>query len=160
MGKAKKRLSPKQRFLRRQYSKGRTKKQAEVTWKMIRSGCKVARRRGMRPNPRVGTVIHGTLRSEDLIPAFIDVLDELIEESTFEPGADHPARVQRVGYYQDKLGDLEQRMGQPGYFDSEDADWDLEWLFEQLNEFAPEGTTFGAHPGDGADFGFWPVQEY
>ena len=159
MGKAKKRTSPKQRFLRRQYRKGRTKKQAEVTWKMIRAGCQTARRRGMRPNPGVGSVSTGTLRSEDLIPAFIDALDEAIEESTFKPGADHPGRVARVGSLQSHLGSIERNMDSPGYYQSESADWDLEWLFEQLGEFAPAGTYFGAHIGDGADFGFWPVEE-
>jgi len=32
----------------------------------------------------------------------------------------------------------------------------LEWLFDRLNECAPEGYFFGAHPSDGACFGFWP----
>ena len=28
-----------------------------------------------------------------------------------------------------------------------------------LNELAPEGTSFGAHEGDGSDFGFWTYEE-
>ena len=31
----------------------------------------------------------------------------------------------------------------------------VEWLFDRLNECAPEGYFFGAHPSDGACFGFW-----
>lgn len=37
------------------------------------------------------------------------------------------------------------------------------WLFldimDRLNDIAPDNLTFGAHPNDGADFGFWEVDE-
>lgn len=111
------------------------------------------------PPEGAGTVIAGTLRPEDLIPAFLEALDERIEAATFEPGADHPLRVQAVDALQSRLGDLERRSEAPGYYDTEDPMWDLEWLQEQLNEYAPEGYRFGAHEGDGADFGFWPVED-
>lgn len=31
----------------------------------------------------------------------------------------------------------------------------LDALFERMGAAAPDGFYFGAHPGDGADFGFW-----
>lgn len=160
MGKTRTRKRTKrQRFISRQQRKGRSARQAAATWKMIRAGCAYAKRQGVRPNPEPGTVSHGTLRPEDLIPTFLDALDDAIEESTFEPGADAPHRVARVGSLQSALGSLERRMDEPGYYDSEAVEWDLEWLFEQLNEFAPAGHYFGAHPGDGSDFGFWAHEE-
>ncbi|MBW2673317.1 MAG: hypothetical protein JRD89_07900 [Deltaproteobacteria bacterium] len=158
MGKARtKKQTPKQRFINKQRRQGRTAKQAEATWQLTRAGSRGSGRTAMRSNPEVGTVIEGTLRPEDLIPAFMDVLDDVKESSTFEPGADAPERVRRIGNLDSALGSMERRMGEPGYYDDEAAQWDLDWLFEQLNEFAPEGTYFGAHPGDGADFGFWPA---
>lgn len=35
----------------------------------------------------------------------------------------------------------------------------LQALTEELEELAPEGYSFGAHPGDGACFGFWKIEE-
>ena len=106
-----------------------------------------------------GTISHGTLRPQDLIPVFIDVLDELIEEATFADGADHPQRVAEVAGMQNNLGNIEREsVNDPTYFE-EACDWDLAWLFDRLDEFAPDGHYFGAHPGDGSDFGFWPHED-
>ena len=41
------------------------------------------------------------------------------------------------------------------YFGKDDADYDLEALFDALNEYAPSYFYFGAHPGDGSDYGYW-----
>ena len=42
------------------------------------------------------------------------------------------------------------------YWDSEEAGWDIESLIGALNELCPPFVYFGTHPGDGADYGFWP----
>lgn len=106
-----------------------------------------------------GTVIAGTLRPEDLVPAFMEALDDRVEDASFDDGADAPAKVQAVDRLQDRLGDLERRMAAEGYYADEDSMWDLEWLQDALNEYAPKGCRFGAHEGDGADFGFWPTED-
>ena len=95
------------------------------------------------------------MRAEDLIPKFIDVLDTLIETGTFDAGADAPDAVVRLDKLHGELGNIERRAEVSGYFDSEEAQYDLEWLFDALDEFAPEGMYFGALEGDGSDFGFW-----
>ena len=46
-------------------------------------------------------------------------------------------------------------MEREGYYDSEDSEYDLEWLFDALGEYAAPYFYFGAHPGDGADYGYW-----
>jgi hypothetical protein len=40
-----------------------------------------------------------------------------------------------------------------------DFDWLLSDLFDALNDIAPDGCYFGAHPGNGSDYGFWEVEE-
>ena len=106
-----------------------------------------------------GTVIEGTHRRRDLIPRFVDVLDFITEESTFESEADKPERVKRLDAINDRLGQIERNMKKEGYYGEDDSDYDLEWLFDTLDSFAKPGWHFGAHPGDGADFGFWPNEE-
>ncbi|CAG0985818.1 hypothetical protein PHYC_02017 [Phycisphaerales bacterium] len=88
----------------------------------------------MTRKPRIGSIISGTLRPEDLATAFADELESLDvsgryralvgESRTLDADSDEGAEV---------LGDLEQG----------------------LNDLAPPYCYFGAHPGDGADFGYW-----
>jgi hypothetical protein len=33
-------------------------------------------------------------------------------------------------------------------------------IFDYLNTIAPVGCLFGAHPGDGCDYGFWEYEKY
>lgn len=41
------------------------------------------------------------------------------------------------------------------WWNSEDATILLDSLFDTLDLYAPDGYYFGAHPGDGSDYGFW-----
>lgn len=88
-----------------------------------------------------GSVSWGTHRSEDLIPRFIDTLAQLDKRQAAAFRAELPE-------------DLEPNNP---YWESEEAYWLLEELFDVLDTFAPDGYYFGAHEGDGSDFGFWPV---
>ena len=48
-------------------------------------------------------------------------------------------------------------------FEAEDDDelkgWIADEIFDRLNEVAPANLTFGAHPADGADYGFWEIED-
>jgi len=95
-----------------------------------------------------GTISHGTLRPQDLIPAFLEALRTLnpaaYDQLMF--GSGHPP----IPAYALEDEDAE-------WWHSEDASWVLESLGDALDESAPEGHYFGAHEGDGSDFGFWPI---
>ena len=89
----------------------------------------------------IGSVSSGTMRLEDLIPTFLDATDELREELA-------PEDIESINI-------IKNAMKKEGYFESEDAQYDLEWLFELLNSLCPPYCYFGSHPGDGADYGVW-----
>lgn len=93
----------------------------------------------------IGSVSHGTLRPEDLIPAFMDALQELNPERAKELEGD----AERILAIET---DDEQRCDD----DLEESSYFLnETLVDALNACAPTGIYFGSHPGDGSNFGFW-----
>jgi hypothetical protein len=100
----------------------------------------------------IGSVSTATMRTEDLIPTFCDVLEHIgTEEDKVE--------VNRIRKEIDKTDhlcrdDLVYSDGNP-YWDSDESGFDLEELFDRLNEHAPPYCYFGAHEGDGSDYGFW-----
>lgn len=47
----------------------------------------------------------------------------------------------------------------PSDIESEEGAFFINDLFSVLDSFAPDGCYFGAHPDDGADFGFWSNEE-
>ena len=87
---------------------------------------------------KIGSISSGTMRSEDLIPAFAWELEQLDRgiSSHFS---------------------LLQRAHETTAYDPADI---VDELVDALNDHAPPYCYFGAHPGDGTDFGFWPYEEF
>lgn len=85
-----------------------------------------------------------TMRPEDLIPSFIDAVKVIDPDN-------RPLMA--------SMAQLESDMQKDGYFDSEDCQFDLDYLFDTLNMLAPDGFYFGSHPGDGSDYGFWECED-
>lgn len=98
----------------------------------------------------MGPVSSGTMRPEDLIPAF---LDELAYQLKHGPSL---TREQR----KDAYAVLNDRRGAEFWDDADAVDETLERLFEVLDYFAGPGFYFGAHPGDGADYGYWLSESF
>ena len=82
---------------------------------------------------------HGTLRNEDLIPEFAIFLEEHAESN-------YAKFIQNTHNFSVLMTEN---------YDGEQAHYTLEDLFDALNDIAPDGCYFGAHEGDGSDFGFW-----
>ena len=92
----------------------------------------------------LGTLIHGTLRTRDLLEAFTGELERLDTEKFY-------ASDIAQAYAWLELSERE--------FDGTQIDIDAtEYVHDfmtYLNDYAPDGYYFGSIEGDGSDFGFW-----
>lgn len=99
-----------------------------------------------------GTVSHGTHNTYDLANAFLEALAPLA-----------PAVYQQLvfpcGMAPDYLRAIDDGRTNE-YWGSEAAHEFVNELQDALNEHAPAGYYFGAHEGDGSDFGFWETEEH
>ena len=99
---------------------------------------------------QLGSISHGTLRTQDLLPVFLETFMAL--------GGNVPADLE-CGSYIEYLNwpnpETTACDEDDKFWDSEDAMWDMEALTDGLNNLCPPFVYFGTHPGDGADFGFW-----
>jgi hypothetical protein len=97
-----------------------------------------------------GSVSHGTMRTQDLIPCFVD---EILWHDPENEVAERIKSRYEVGMLED-----EEDFNPDDYFESEDASYDLnEDLFNELNRLCEDipYCYFGASEGDGSDYGFW-----
>ena len=131
-----------------------------------------------------GTVIHGTHRNQDLVPAFLRELYSKDEDKARELAALIPSGLQGMAmcnhraledmrdegvdstllrsladaYFGLLLSNLNSNEDH-AWWDSDDVMYLLEDLFDALDDHAPIGCYFGSHPGDGSDFGYWAHDE-
>jgi len=125
-----------------------------------------------------GTVSEGTMRARDLVPAFMDVLAKYAPDVWLRIKSDIASEFNILNY--DCLFGLDGECNQEGYcghclhndspgnctldrddvWYSEMMSWILnEDIWDAMNDITPDGCYFGAHPGDGSDYGFWQVEE-
>lgn len=97
----------------------------------------------------IGTVSCGTLITSDLISSFCDELESQVKAAAPHPGAMNPDQMNLIRECGEWLDTDE---------DERDEEIGAELvndLIDALSEYAPPYFYFGAHPGDGADFGYW-----
>ena len=96
----------------------------------------------------IGSVSSGTMRTEDLIPTF--VVELMFQSTRRDSGVSdresHRGLAMRVG----------RAIREDGYYDTDASNSDLESLFDALDCYSAPYCYFGSHPGDGADYGWWP----
>jgi hypothetical protein len=89
-----------------------------------------------------GSVISGTTRPQDLIPRYMELARQV------EPNA----------YMYDAVPAFAMKDEDSTWWDTDECQEILAHLEDTLDDHAPEGCYFGAHPGDGSDFGFWELE--
>lgn len=102
-------------------------------------------------NIEPGSVIESTLRTDDLIPAFAEELNRHNPSAWLSIAARNHEFFQCADEWDYEIA-CETFPADSQYILWED-------LANALDEIAPEGMYFGAHPGDGSDFGFWPYED-
>jgi hypothetical protein len=111
----------------------------------------------IRPCPP-GTVSAGTVKIRDLLARLADALEAAVADQTSDwrdVNADFvDSQKALIADARGILDVLDEEPVSPGY--DEDAVCILAELIDQLDTYAPEGTSFGTHPDDPADLGYWP----
>ena len=90
---------------------------------------------------QLGSISTGTLRTEDLLQRFADTLKACGSTSN------------EIANAYDFVNAIEPEDNPEG---NPDAQLIMDLLWEALEAMCPPFIYFGTHPGDGADFGFWP----
>lgn len=105
-----------------------------------------------------GSVSSGTMRDEDLLSSFADELDyQLSRQSKRFPRKAHRALIREA---RRTLHNLTEGTHAQADKAQEVASEVVAELMDALCEFAPPYAYFGAHDGDGADYGFWLIADW
>jgi hypothetical protein len=92
----------------------------------------------------LGTISEGTLREQDLVPAFMSTLRVVCPECWETANDEIPDAA---------LSDDDH----PWWNTAHCQDVLYEGLLDPLDEYAPEGYRFGPHEGNSSDFGYWAL---
>lgn len=95
----------------------------------------------------IGSISTGTLRTQDLLPAFLDECESL------RLSRDERNAVRQIRKTTNRI--INGRYGDEDAYWQEIASLHVDKLQDILNNHALPYFYFGSHPGDGADFGFW-----
>lgn len=108
-----------------------------------------------KPWPFLGSCTSGSLRTGDLIASFRTLLRDVLRDVLKEDDTDGGI-IAKADAWLDAADD---DGNAPTAVAEDEGDEIVQELIDALNDEAPFGLYFGAHPDDGADFGYWS-EEY
>lgn len=109
----------------------------------------------MAQTAKIGSISHGTLKTEDLLTAFADALETLVKNDPDMTGDGSLALRMTAIREARQLVELSNELGDAWDGNHEELALDaLDSLREWLDGYAPPYTYFGTHEGDGSDFRF------
>lgn len=105
----------------------------------------------------LGSISHGTLKTEDLLSAFLSEMEwQMGRNGEYfaapENFGERDKMAGLIGDAQDCFNDEDEIAEDK----QDEADELVNELQDALGAFAPPYCYFGTHEGDGSDFGFWP----
>jgi hypothetical protein len=104
----------------------------------------------------IGSVSHGTMINEDLIESFIY---ELRQQKPLS--REHRKIIREIEKAMNQSARLERLHGEVlSWDDVAESSSYVQELMDALDCYAPTGFYFGAHPGDGSDYGFWLSESF
>jgi len=110
----------------------------------------------------LGSISAATLRTEDLLPTFLSELEwQVNRNGNYFSLPENFAQRDNLNSLIGEAQDCFSPDGSEIDPDKEDIAQELvnEALPDALGTFAPPYCYFGAHPGDGADIGYWPSHD-
>ena len=105
---------------------------------------------------QTGTVISGTHRNEDLLKAFAQELEALADEAWKMETSKYKMTIDLL---HEAYNIKETLRMHPSLSEDELMSLLVDGLQVAINEYAPGDMYFGTSEGDGADFGYWEVEE-
>lgn len=110
------------------------------------------------------SVSSGTMVTEDLAETFLDVLVGKVCQKVMSQ-----EQKRLVSEIREEVAEIVKRGEACNYHscgkhitddkDQESLSWLVSKLFDILDQIAPKYCYFGAHQGDGSDYGFWEIDE-
>lgn len=102
----------------------------------------------------LGSYSSGTMLERDLVPCFMEALRSVESRRAHAKSYEYRKVInylegsRKKPYDKQEIAEIEEQMA---YLCDE--------LFDILNQYVPDYCYFGAHPGDGSDFGVWICDE-
>ncbi|MFN1184634.1 hypothetical protein ACK0NM_22010 [Pseudomonas aeruginosa] len=112
---------------------------------------------------KFGSYISGTMRSQDLVPKFFEILMSVSTNAAYQivltKAFEEDISLVDHWLFETITGHKKWPYSDANWWSSVESAEMVDMLINALQDFVPVGHYFGAHPGDGSDFGCWRFED-